>query len=58
MAVPDYSRIAVEGVRRRAAFATDGDGIDAPSVGKVTVNIPAANASGGRILARLKACLP
>jgi autotransporter-associated beta strand protein len=29
--------------------------IDAPSVGKVTVNIPAANAVGGKILARLKA---
>jgi len=29
--------------------------IDAPSDGKVTVNIPAANAVGGKILARLKA---
>ena len=29
--------------------------IDAPSAGQVTVNIPAANAVGGKILARLKA---
>ena len=32
--------------------------IDAPSEGKVTVNIPAANAVGGRIFARLKATNP
>ena len=32
--------------------------IDAPSAGKVTVNIPAANAVGGKILARLKATRP
>ena len=32
--------------------------IDAPSVGKVTVNIPAGNAVGGRIFARLKATNP
>jgi autotransporter-associated beta strand protein/T5SS/PEP-CTERM-associated repeat protein len=32
--------------------------IDAPSVGKVTVNIPAGNAVGDRIFARLKATNP
>lgn len=32
--------------------------IDAPSVGKITVNIPAANAVGGKIFARLKATKP
>ena len=32
--------------------------IDAPSAGKVTVNIPAANAVGGKILVRLKATRP
>jgi autotransporter-associated beta strand protein len=32
--------------------------IDAPSVGKVTVNIPAGNAVGGKVFARLKATKP
>jgi autotransporter-associated beta strand protein len=32
--------------------------IDAPSAGKVTVNIPNGNAQGGRIFARLKAIQP
>jgi autotransporter-associated beta strand protein len=32
--------------------------IDAPAAGQVTVNIPAANASGGKLFARLKAVQP
>jgi len=32
--------------------------IDAPSVGKVTVNIPAGNTVGGKVFARLKATKP
>ncbi len=32
--------------------------IDAPSVGKVTVNIPAANAEGGKLMGRLRVSVP
>ena len=32
--------------------------IDSPALGKVTVNIPAANAGGGKLFARLKATKP